>query len=236
MRWLIAAVAVAAGAVVVPGCGSGGGGLSAQRVDGALVPVGGWVCASRLGETVVVDLAVCNIPRGAKALTMGLKLADGTAVYAREVHVLPAPAPAAEASQELAVRFGRGADGPGGARPTGRCLFLQVHFDVPARGGALAGSVFSLVVGEPDSRAGCAMGLTTGVASRDGSPHLADHTFVWDWLARWGRPVPPGAVQPVRPTVRVALEGPLAAGPRSPLRLSPAAGPRPAAVALVGRR
>ncbi len=176
-------VALLGGACVLAGC-NGGQAISPDEATVASLR------AARMGQTVVVEVGLGRLPVSVRVVTLGLKLADGTVVPPGTVSLARSPAGKVVASPRLDFVF---------ADSGVRCLasahpdrWLVVTFDLGRRSG-VDGSLFSLVLGDPDAPGARRMGITTAVSVRDGSPSLFACIALGDsveaaGLPRRGRP------------------------------------------------
>jgi len=143
-------VALLGGACVLAGC-NGGQAISPDEATAASLR------AARMGQTVVVEVGLGRLPVSVRVVTLGLKLADGTVVPPGTVSLARSPAGKVVASPRLDFVF---------ADSGVRCLasahpdrWLVVTFDLGRRSG-VDGSLFSLVLGDPDAPGARRMGIT----------------------------------------------------------------------------
>lgn len=200
---------VLAGVMMLGGCGGGDTAALFNAQQTNVGPAYGSLRATRVDDTVVVEISLANLPQAANMVAVGLRLPDGTVAYPSAIRVLEAPSTA-----------------PGGSSADGQNALLRVQVVYQLEKGTTVadGSVFSLALGDVDSTAGREMGITTGVSTRNGSPFLADHTIPWPAVANADNvPVAP-APRSIVPAVRYRLRAPVAAD-GSVIALTPVDGP-----------
>jgi hypothetical protein len=130
----------------------------------------GTIRAARLGQAVIVQVGFQGMPRSVNTLTLGLRLDDGSAVYPTTIHSLRNPDRELLASPEVGFRMGRGVIAAAkNVRPT---RWLETTFELDAAQISANGSVFSLLLGEPETVQGCDLGMSVSVSARDDSPSL----------------------------------------------------------------
>jgi len=157
------------------GCETGNRGMSISPGARPAVPPRGSLAVDRDGSTLTMDIALADIPEQAHLLAMGLRLPDGGVVSPSTVTVLTAPAESPATAGRAGLRLGASA-GPalGGATPS---LCVRVAYELPAEAGSIAGSVFSMSLGDPYEQLGRQMGVTAALSTHDGSPMLVDYTY-----------------------------------------------------------
>ena len=172
------------------GCGRG------ERISISGPPRGS-LQAARVGNVVIVQVGLADVPADVKLMTLGLKLGDGTAVYPKTIRMLNDPPRDLAAAPR--VDFAFDGDGPrrrGAAEPG---LWVRVTFELePPR--SADGSTFSLVLGDSETVAGCRMGITTSIFTRDGSPSLFGCILPEERLEE-GSFLPLPRIRPQAPTV-----------------------------------
>jgi hypothetical protein len=214
-------VALLTGVVSFSGCGRSKAISTEPAAHGTLR-------AERRDRTVIVEVGLGGIPESVKLVTLGLRLADGTAVFPRTVRVLGASRGDLAAAPK--VEFGFGPGWPGRAAAPDAALWLQITFELDAGAGTADGSTFTLVLGDAETLQGCQLGITTSVFTRDGSPSLfgciATEPFGQDAFL----PMPP-VPQPRPPVASFRFKEPPAArrqGAVVEIRPAPAPPPVPA--------
>lgn len=126
--------------------------------------------AARVGRTIIVQLGFQQMPSWVSTLTLGLRLDDGSAVYPTTVRSLRNPDRELLASPEVAFRMGRGVVTPAqNVRPT---RWIETTFELDATQTSANGSMFSLLLGDPESVQGCDLGMSVSVSAKDDSPSL----------------------------------------------------------------
>lgn len=210
-RSLRAAWAALLAAGLVSGCGGG-------RRIAAAGPACGTLRAGRSGRAVIVEVGLTNVPASTDLVTLGLKLGDGTAVFARTVRTQEGFSPELAAAPSITFSFdGAATEPPGRGEPQ---VWLQVTFELADGGRSADDSTFSLVLGDPETIDGCRMGITTSIFTRDGSPSLSG-CIVRDYEEVGVFPLPPPqAARPPAVSFRFAERA--SVGPRAlPIEIVP---------------
>jgi hypothetical protein len=130
----------------------------------------GTLRAARLDRTVIVQLGFQQMPTWVNTLTLGLRLDDGSAVYPTTVRSLRNPDRELLASPEVAFRLGRGVIAP--AQSVHPTRWIETIFELDAAQTLANGSMFSLLLGDPESVQGCDLGMSVSVSAKDDSPSL----------------------------------------------------------------
>ena len=180
-------------------------GCSADGSQAVLDPGGqapspyGSMCAARLGETIIIEVALGGIPEKDRVLALGLRLPDGTAIAPCAIHVLREPSGELAGSPLARFDFEGLSPAPPGVKPS---LCFQVHFDLAEVPGPADDAVFSIALGRPDSRSGNRMGVRVGIDTRDGSPCCMDSGPEPTTAVAVGEmPTPPEICRHVAPSV-----------------------------------
>ncbi len=155
------------------------------RVDG---PPFGTLFASRQEDLVVVEVNIANVPEKAKTLATGLKLPDGTVVQPKTIRFVRETVRYDDTVPRVEFDFGPGR--PPGAEPDEAGLFLRVAYELD-RKTSVDGGTFTLVLGEAQCGAACAMGITAAMSIEDGGPTLTQCVVLPRDDAEGGPPAPP---------------------------------------------
>jgi hypothetical protein len=169
-----AALVILVAAACLAGCSGNGQKACLGGAGEGVLAARGEVCASQVGNVVVVEVRLSGVPERTRSLAMGLKLRDGTALYPSAVRILPGP------GRDLAggprVRFGFDGSTPAAeALPAGTDVCFQMHYELEEGSVGSAGSVFWLAVGEPDGPAGTEAGITCGLSLDDSTPFFSGY-------------------------------------------------------------
>jgi hypothetical protein len=183
----VALLVLALAMACLAGCSTAGGEAALNTSAPAEATPLGSVTAGRVGNTVIVEVALAGIPPKERILALGLKLADGTAVAPSEIHVLRGPSGDMKGSPVVHFDFDGVTAAAGISAPT---LCFQARFDLGEAGQAAEDMVFSLALGSPSAVAGNRMGITMAVDTRDGSPFWVDCGAVSAPVAAGEMPMP----------------------------------------------